>query len=153
MLNQHYHIFKGHTLTGFGSEAKSAKDIYYCPMHPGFTSDKPGNCSICGMNLVKKELLREIEKKARTPEEICVLHNCPMTNCPMKISGDVKSCPFCGAHLIKEKKILYYRNPMNPQATSPVPMKDQMGMDYIPVYTVRRQAGRRKRSGINRHPD
>ncbi len=34
----------------------------------------------------------------------------------------------------KERKILYYRNPMNPEATSPVPMKDPMGMDYMPVY-------------------
>jgi len=33
-----------------------------------------------------------------------------------------------------DKKILYYRNPMNPQITSPVPMKDPMGMDYVPVY-------------------
>ena len=32
------------------------------------------------------------------------------------------------------RKILYYRNPMNPQVTSPFPMKDQMGMDYVPVY-------------------
>lgn len=29
---------------------------------------------------------------------------------------------------------LYYRNPMNPQVTSPVPAKDEMGMDYVPVY-------------------
>lgn len=33
-----------------------------------------------------------------------------------------------------ERKILFYRNPMNPEVTSPVPMKDQMGMDYVPVY-------------------
>ncbi|MBI5643038.1 MAG: efflux RND transporter periplasmic adaptor subunit [Deltaproteobacteria bacterium] len=33
-----------------------------------------------------------------------------------------------------EKKILYYRNPMNPEVTSPSPMKDPMGMDYVPVY-------------------
>jgi len=32
------------------------------------------------------------------------------------------------------KKPLYYRNPMNPAITSPVPAKDEMGMDYIPVY-------------------
>ena len=32
------------------------------------------------------------------------------------------------------KKVLFYRNPMNPQITSQVPMKDEMGMDYIPVY-------------------
>lgn len=33
-----------------------------------------------------------------------------------------------------EKKILYYRNPMNPEVTSPVPKQDEMGMDYVPVY-------------------
>ncbi len=33
-----------------------------------------------------------------------------------------------------ERKILFYRNPMNPSVTSPVPAKDSMGMDYVPVY-------------------
>jgi Cu(I)/Ag(I) efflux system membrane fusion protein len=32
------------------------------------------------------------------------------------------------------RKILFYRNPMNPAITSPVPAKDEMGMDYVPVY-------------------
>lgn len=32
------------------------------------------------------------------------------------------------------KKPLFYRSPMNPAVTSPVPAKDDMGMDYIPVY-------------------
>jgi len=32
------------------------------------------------------------------------------------------------------KKLLYYRNPMGLPDTSPTPKKDQMGMDYIPVY-------------------
>ncbi|MCO6416157.1 efflux RND transporter periplasmic adaptor subunit [Siccirubricoccus sp. KC 17139] len=31
-------------------------------------------------------------------------------------------------------RILYYRNPMGLPDTSPVPKKDSMGMDYIPVY-------------------
>jgi membrane fusion protein, copper/silver efflux system len=31
-------------------------------------------------------------------------------------------------------KPLFYRNPMDPNRTSPVPMKDEMGMDYIPVF-------------------
>jgi len=34
----------------------------------------------------------------------------------------------------KEARILYYRNPMGLPDTSPVPKKDSMGMDYIPVY-------------------
>lgn len=33
-----------------------------------------------------------------------------------------------------ERSPLYYRSPMNPEVTSPVPAKDQMGMDYVPVY-------------------
>lgn len=32
------------------------------------------------------------------------------------------------------RKPLFYRNPMNPEVTSPVPAKDNMGMDYIAVY-------------------
>lgn len=32
------------------------------------------------------------------------------------------------------KKILFYRSPMNPSVTSPVPATDAMGMDYVPVY-------------------
>ena len=33
-----------------------------------------------------------------------------------------------------ERRILYYRNPMGLPDTSPVPKKDSMGMDYLPVY-------------------
>jgi RND family efflux transporter MFP subunit len=33
-----------------------------------------------------------------------------------------------------ERKILFYRNPMNPQDTSPTPKKAPDGMDYVPVY-------------------
>ncbi len=77
------------------SQTSGPKDVYYCPMHPTFTSDKPGSCAICGMSLVKRGAAIESMTK---------------------------------------KKILFYRNPMNPDVTSPVPMKDQMGMDYVPVY-------------------
>ncbi|GAB2655247.1 efflux RND transporter periplasmic adaptor subunit [Arenimonas aestuarii] len=33
-----------------------------------------------------------------------------------------------------EREVLYYRNPMGLPDTSPVPKKDSMGMDYLPVY-------------------
>ncbi len=35
------------------ADAKAA--VYTCPMHPQIIRDKPGNCPICGMALVKKE--------------------------------------------------------------------------------------------------
>jgi Cu(I)/Ag(I) efflux system membrane fusion protein len=34
----------------------------------------------------------------------------------------------------QERRLLFYRNPMGLPDTSPVPKKDPMGMDYIPVY-------------------
>jgi len=53
-------------------------------------------------------------------------------------------------------RILYYRNPMGLPDTSPVPKKDSMGMDYIPVYegeegdgdTVKVSLGKLQRTGV-----
>jgi len=68
---------------------------YQCPMHPTIVQDHPGECPICGMELVR-------------------------------VAGD-------GAPT-GERKIAYYRSPMDPKVHSPVPRKDDMGMDYLPVY-------------------
>jgi len=40
-----------------------------------------------------------------------------------------------------ERRILFYRNPMGLPDTSPVPKKDSMGMDYVPVYADEAPAG------------
>ncbi|MCB4823085.1 efflux RND transporter periplasmic adaptor subunit [Roseicella aerolata] len=58
------------------------------------------------------------------------------------------------------RRILYYRNPMGLPDTSPVPKKDSMGMDYIPVYegedqdgsTVRVAPGRIQATGVRSEP-
>lgn len=55
-----------------------------------------------------------------------------------------------------ERKLLYYRNPMGLPDTSPVPKKDWMGMDYLPVYAgedadekiIKLSPGRIQRSGV-----
>lgn len=93
---------------------KGGDDIYYCPMHPTYTSDRPGNCPICNMNLVKKEpeiasppagVRNDTSKEPATntdhagmvhehagadpAHDVCYLHNCPMTkegkSCPMLV--------------------------------------------------------------------
>jgi membrane fusion protein, copper/silver efflux system len=46
-----------------------------------------------------------------------------------------------------ERRILYYRNPMGLPDTSPVPKKDPMGMDYIPVYQGEEQGSQPGQSG------
>jgi RND family efflux transporter MFP subunit len=38
-----------------GQLTATGKDVYYCPMHKTYHSDKPGNCPICSMKLVKLE--------------------------------------------------------------------------------------------------
>jgi hypothetical protein len=38
-----------------GQPAKPGPTVYTCPMHPEVTSDKPGRCPKCGMDLVPKE--------------------------------------------------------------------------------------------------
>jgi RND family efflux transporter MFP subunit len=43
-----------------------------------------------------------------------------------------------------ERRILHYRNPMNPQETSPTPKKAPDGMDYVPVYGDEESGGERK---------
>jgi Cu(I)/Ag(I) efflux system membrane fusion protein len=68
------------------------------------------------------------------------MYQCPMH--PQIIQDHAGTCPICGMDLVpmesdapKEKgKIVYYVSPMNPSLTSQVPMKDEMGMDYVPVY-------------------
>ncbi|MBI2092003.1 MAG: efflux RND transporter periplasmic adaptor subunit [Deltaproteobacteria bacterium] len=46
--------------------------LYHCPMHPTYTSDKPGQCPICGMNLVPIEEEKpdsEAEKQSSANEQ------------------------------------------------------------------------------------
>ncbi|WEF51646.1 efflux RND transporter periplasmic adaptor subunit [[Pseudomonas] carboxydohydrogena] len=57
------------------------------------------------------------------------------------------------------KRILFYRNPMGLPDTSPVPKKDSMGMDYIPVYegendasTIQISPGKLQRTGVRSEP-
>ncbi|MCK9280900.1 MAG: efflux RND transporter periplasmic adaptor subunit [Melioribacteraceae bacterium] len=65
---------------------------------------------------------------------------------PDIIMDEPGNCPICGMKLVPkqgsnssnsnsgERKIIYYRSPMDPTITSQYPRKDEMGMDYVPVY-------------------
>ena len=84
--------------------ANGAKQVkYQCPMHPTIVQDHPGECPICGMQLVPVD------------------------------AGGAPAGPNAAAKP-DERKVKFYRSPMDPKQTSPVPRKDEMGMDYLPVY-------------------
>ncbi len=71
-------------------------------------------------------------------------YTCPMH--PTIVQDHPGDCPICGMKLVPlqdgaagagakgERKVAFYRSPMDPKQTSPVPRKDEMGMNYLPVY-------------------
>jgi len=50
------------------TKAEPKKKLYHCPMHPNYTSDKPGECPICGMTLVPVE--EEEEKSSEVIQDV-----------------------------------------------------------------------------------
>ena len=68
---------------------ENSGDKYYCPMHceGEKTYNEPGNCPVCGMDLVKQPS----QKKVST-------YTCPMH--PEIIRNEAGSCPICGMDLV-----------------------------------------------------
>jgi Cu(I)/Ag(I) efflux system membrane fusion protein len=124
--------------------AADAKPQYQCPMHPTIIQDHPGDCPICGMKLVKMAAATKDPSAPTSSATGKVLYQCPMH--PTVQKDQPSDCPICGMKLEKvdpsgafevppgERKVVFYRSPMDPKQTSHTPRKDQMGMDYLPVY-------------------
>ena len=64
--------------------------VFYCPMHceGDKTYDRPGNCPVCGMDLVE-----EVSTVSSGPQFTCPMH-------PEVIRDDPGSCPICGMDLV-----------------------------------------------------
>lgn len=108
---------------GESEEAASGdKQLYTCGMHPQVIQEEPGNCPICGMKLT---LLKSEPAVATTPK-----HE-PSKEGQAVMAGDVKKA---ASGKKDDKKILYWRAPMDPTYISDKPGKSPMGMDLIPVY-------------------
>lgn len=130
-------VYRSARLQGAGHGEHAVR--YYCPMHPSYTSDRPGDCPICNMKLVPME---KSGMPTTSGKAMCVLHKCKMANCKMELPlnpGETVTCPICGTHVaeaaeVSQNRVLYFRHPMRPEVTSPTPKKDEMGMDYVPVY-------------------
>jgi Cu(I)/Ag(I) efflux system membrane fusion protein len=50
----------------------TTKEVYTCPMHPQIIQDRPGQCPICGMDLVKKSELNSQETRDNTLGDVNV---------------------------------------------------------------------------------
>ncbi len=123
---------------------------YYCPMHPTYTSTKPGDCPICNMRLVPRPATdtrstTAASTKNTKPHDICYMHNCPMMHdgkpCPMLVvakEGEPVTCPLCHQHVADRseqgQRVVYWTDPMLPGYKADRPGKSPMGMELVPVY-------------------
>ena len=87
----HEHHDHSHHAHGDANVKPSSAANYYCPMCPGVESDKPGDCSKCGMAL-------ERNPSTLNPQpSTSVLYTCPMH--PEVQQDHPGNCPKCGMTL------------------------------------------------------
>ena len=94
-----YSIFKAGQRPDANKEKKTKPEVqgtgtFYCPMHceGDKTYDEPGDCPVCGMDLVEEVSLTTTNKQQWT---------CPMH--PEVVKDEEGSCPICGMDLVPLK--------------------------------------------------
>ncbi len=72
-------------------KSKKGNGTFYCPMHceGDKTYDKPGDCPVCGMDLIEEQNLSSTSSEQWT---------CPMH--PEIVKDEAGSCPICGMDLV-----------------------------------------------------
>jgi len=110
---------QNHWLPMFSNTRSPAHSgTYFCPMHPSYVSDRPGQCLICHMSLVQMKSSEEAnashdhaalkdgspkeltlkELMSMKPGQICLLHKCKMGNCIIAMTEEMArlgKCPHC----------------------------------------------------------
>lgn len=98
-------------VVGCGGGQAPASARYYCPMHPTYVADRPGNCPICNMKLVRDDGGERAPTPAgRYPEAGHEAHAAPptagkyvCTMCPEVVADAPGRCPVCGMKLVERK--------------------------------------------------
>ncbi len=86
-----------------GDQAAEAEtqQLWTCPMHPDYIAEEPGDCPICGMDLVPVEgdtATAEAPDEPADHDDGEQLWTCPMH--PEYIAEEPGACPICGMDLV-----------------------------------------------------
>ena len=113
---------------------------YSCSMHPEITSDKPGKCSKCGIDM-------SLSLKEKMKIEVVKLYSCPMH---ADVTSDKSGkCSKCGMDMKEaEQASKSYTCSMHPQIVSAKPgkcstcgsnlnlsLKEKMKIEVVKLYT------------------
>ena len=104
--------------------------VWTCPMHPQVERNEPGECPICGMDLVEKEV-QGIAKSS----EAATVWTCPMH--PQVERDEQGECPICGMDLVEKETesseaATVWTCPMHPQVKQDGPGECPIcGMDLV----------------------
>ncbi len=118
------------------SKKEMHKEMYTCPMHPDKMSSKEGECSKCGMKLVKT-LKHDTSGKGKKTE-VVRKYVCKMDGATSDKPG---KCPKCGMKMTPEKvEKSAYSCPMHPKEMSDKPGKcPKCGMKMTPTESDKKE--------------
>jgi|GEM_PF-188036 len=145
-------------MAGSSMEEVPEGTLWTCGMHPNVIQEEPGACPICGMDLVPlrdgtgasaaDHAGHDHGMAADGSRAMAAVTKWVCADFPDQVFDEPGDCPIDGTPLVEkeqeggmagtmsgEREILFYRNPMDPNITSPEPRQDEMGMAYVPVYS------------------
>ena len=104
---------------------KESSKVYVCPMHPQIVESEPGECPICGMDLVikhnhstDKTKSKDVINDHESHDHSHNIYTCPMH--PQIVQDEPGSCPICGMDLLKKESTGESSHKENEQTTEVV---------------------------------
>jgi hypothetical protein len=79
--------------------SSESSNIWTCPMHPQIQQNEPGECPICGMDLIEKEVSTTSESTGVS--QTSTIWTCPMH--PQIQQNEPGECPICGMDLVEQE--------------------------------------------------
>ncbi|MGI5817351.1 MAG: efflux RND transporter periplasmic adaptor subunit [Armatimonadota bacterium] len=77
----------GRMTAGGGEQTAEVQQLWTCPMHPEYIAEEPGECPICGMDLVPVDSIDDVDEHADHSEMIEGLSTVHLTDARRQLTG------------------------------------------------------------------